>query len=38
VANVEFFMPGQMAPVALAPRVEITLFESLPQVRVEKGE
>jgi hypothetical protein len=29
--------PSEMMTVALAPRIEITVFESLHQVRVEKG-
>jgi hypothetical protein len=42
VANVAFcfyarsMTPSEMVPVALAPREEITVFENLPQVRVEK--
>jgi hypothetical protein len=30
-------MPSEMTAVAVAPRVEIRIFESLPRVRVEKG-
>jgi hypothetical protein len=29
--------PSEMTAVALAPRLEIIVFESLPQVMVEKG-